>query len=121
MSDKLLDDSQLKKMLFDFAKHVALSQVIANEKINGFFQIDSKANIDIEGQLDGMVHFIQQQKKLYADKIISNDVEHTKWFVDITGEYDYYHMVKRPMVEKHKNQLRAEQRKLNNQLSGGDE
>jgi len=100
MSDRLLDQDQLHQEVLEIIEHRTLEENTMSQLI---------------------VNLIQQQKKLYADKIISNDVEHTKWFVDITGEYDYYHMVKRPMVEKHKNQLRAEQRKLNNQLSGGDE
>jgi hypothetical protein len=47
-----------------------------------------------------------------ADEVVGTDIEHTKWFVDVTGEYDYFHPVKRPLVERHKNEHRDEQRAI---------
>ena len=52
----------------------------------------------------------QAIKLAVSTHIIKEDVEHTKWFKDMTDEYDYYYTVKRPMAIKHQNELRAEQR-----------
>lgn len=59
----------------------------------------------------------------FNDNVIGEDVVHTKWFIDITGEYDYYHPVKRPLVERHKNEHREEQRNILKQhgfIEGGE-
>lgn len=64
---------------------------------------------------------IKAIKDLILSDVVGSDVEHTKWFVDVTGEYDYFHPVKKPLVERHKNELRAQQRLIINGKENSNE
>ncbi len=54
------DTNELDSMLLDFAKHVALQQMLANDRIREFYQIDDKANIDVGKTIKSISNYVER-------------------------------------------------------------
>jgi len=54
------DTDELEGMLFGFAKHVALQQMIANKKVNAFFQIGNGTDIDVDKTIKSISNYVER-------------------------------------------------------------
>lgn len=62
------------------------------------------------GEANHLSHFINTQKRLYAESVIGEDEYWDKWGVASDGEYEMLQQCKQPQKMKHRDELRAEQR-----------
>lgn len=60
LSDSEAEMVLLKQMIFNFAKHTAYKQMISNEKIKNFYQLDDSATYSVEDDVNSVAGTIQQ-------------------------------------------------------------